>query len=165
MNKRIRNFKKYYRIINLIYGLLVFIAVGYFSKAYLNSVDAFFDTADPKVLLNTGYGISLGSIFLAYFAYNRVMFDGVIQGTIYKKLKYYFYAFLVRILIVETATILNTTFFLQTNNKTFLVFSLISLIFVIIFARPRLSEISEDLILTNPELTYVRNPEKDFFDE
>ncbi len=88
------------------------------------------------------------------------------QGTIYKKLKYYFYAFFARILLLTISAVLNITFYVKVEeNETFLVFSSFTILVMIVCARPRMQEISEDLILTNPELTYIRNPEKDFFDE
>jgi len=145
---------------------MVFISLGYLVYAYINTTDPFINTGYPKVTLNIGYGFTLGTAFISFFLYTQIMYEAVMQGTIYKKLKYYFYAFFARILLLTISAVLNITFYVKVEeNETFLVFSSFTILVMIVCARPRMQEISEDLILTNPELTYIRNPEKDFFDE
>ena len=157
----VTNFKKFRLTLQIIYfallqWILLTMAIFYFSaeKTYYK-----LDLSDTKILIG-------GMLVISALVFSPVLFRFMLsfvnrEKAVKYKLSGYTTAYVLKMMILEVAAIVNLIFFEQSGNNYFMIFSVFPLL-MMMFSYPAFNKLEGDLKSSMKESSYFRNTDKEF---
>jgi len=120
-----------------------------------------FSLDNDIILLSVGFMSLFFSYVLVDYLDNLYLNKAIIEDGVTAKFSVYTHLFIIKLAIYEGIGLMNSTFYLITGNKIFLIFAAIALLFILLL-KPNPDKMIDDLVLTYHERSFVQNPEKPF---
>jgi len=161
MRQKFTNFKQYHRVLQLVYMILLQGLLLFMFLVYFQSKDTFFklDLIDSNIVI--GIIVVLAALVISFFLYRFLLIKISDSKGLKNKLEKYTTAFIVKMAILEGGAFFNLVMFLNTANKSFLIFSAL-LLLAMMMSFPGVDKIEKALGLSKQERLYLQNPDKEF---